>query len=95
MADSDAIAARRDAFLTAFNDTDVPALSEFLCPDHIGMPPNQPPLVGLAASHDFWRQNFAQASSVFTATAQGLDIDGDLAIDRFSWSMDVTPHAGA
>ena len=94
MADSDAIAARRTAFLDAFNDTDIEMMSALLTDDHVGMPPNHPPLVGLHASQDFWRQDFAQAASVFKATPLSLDVAGDTAIDRFSWTMDVTPHSG-
>ncbi len=94
MADSDVIAARRNAFTDAFASPDIDTLSDFVTADHVGMPPNRPPLIGLEATQEFWREGFAQATSVLKTTPLSLDVAGDIAIDRFSWTMDVTPHSG-
>ena len=94
MGDSEVIAARRDAFLAAFNRQDIEAMSELLTDDMVAIPPNRPELVGLEASQAFWREGFAAVNSVFGLTPIRLQVAGDLAVDRFAWTMDTTPHEG-
>ena len=93
MGDSQVNAAR-DAFIAAFNRQDVAAMSELVTDDTVAHPPNQPELVGLEASQAFWREGFAAANSVLGTTPKQLELAGDVALDRFAWTMDTTPHEG-
>ncbi len=93
MGDSEVIAAR-DAFIAAFNRQDVEAMSELVTDNTVAHPPNQPELVGLQASQAFWREGFAAANSVLAAIPKQLEFAGDVAVDRFAWTMDTTPHGG-
>ena len=93
MGDSDVIATR-DAFTAAFNRQDIEAMSELVTDDTVAIPPNQPQLVGLEASQAFWREGFAAANSVMAIRPIQLDLAEDVAVDRFAWTMDSTPHEG-
>ena len=48
----------------------------------------------MRASQGLWKDGFAAATSIFTIAPKQLDIAGDIAVDRFGWTMDTTPHEG-
>jgi ketosteroid isomerase-like protein len=58
------------------------------------MPPNCAPHRGLPAIEAFWRAGFAQAETRFSLIPEQLEIGGDIAIDRFRWTLEGAPHAG-
>ena len=95
MDDSDAIAARREAFVAAFDAADIPTMSEFVTEDTVGMPPNQPQIVGRDASQEFWKQGFAIAESSMTISSPDLIVAGGIAVDCFNWTMKIVPHDGS
>ena len=92
--DIDIIARRRAEFVAAFNREDITVMSDILSDDHIGMPPNRPALNGIDDCLTFWRAGFAAAESRFSLTAESLDVAGDIAVDRFRWSVDSAPRNG-
>ena len=91
----DAITAAREAFVAAFDAGDVPALSAFVTEDTVGMPPNQPQIVGRDAARAFWREGFAMAKSTMTLTSPDFIVAGDVAVDCFDWAMKIVPHDGS
>jgi len=94
LSDIDIIARRRAEFVAAFNREDITVMSDILSDDHIGMPPNRPALNGIDDCRAFWRAGFAAAESRFSTTAESLEVVGDLAVDRFRWSVDSAPRNG-
>ena len=94
MSDQEIIARRRDEFVAAFNREDVNVMEGFLSDDHVGTPPNRPPILGREASVAFWREGLAAAKSEFTVIPQELEVIGDVAIDRFHWAVEITPRKG-
>lgn len=95
MTDRDAVSARHDEFVASFATEDVEAMSEFLSDDHVGMPPNQPQLVGKDAAKEYWRNGFSMASSEFSTRSRSVTVAGDVAVDRFQWEMAVSPRDGS
>ena len=94
MSDRDTIARRRAEFLAAFNREDMETMAEITAEDIVAMVPNRPQLSGKAALLPFWREGFAAAESRFSVTPEELEITGDVAIDRFRWSMSSAPRNG-
>ncbi len=94
MNDSETIAARRNEFVTAFNDANVDALSRIVTGDLVGMPPNEPAISGLEANQAWWKQGFDAASSHLGISPAELQVTGDWAFDRFTWTMDTNPTGG-
>src|SRR5262249_7561841 len=70
------------------------AMAALLTDDHIGMPPNRPPVRGKDASREYWREGIAAATSRFAVASEELEIVGDLAVDQFRWTIDSTPRTG-
>lgn len=91
MNDTEMIEQRRTAFVDAFNRADVDAIVEFLTDDLVSMPPNQPPLVGKEASRAWFKEGFKVAPSRLSESIQALQVLGDWAIERVTWSLE--PHS--
>jgi len=89
-----AISTRRAEFVDAFNREDVQRMAALLTDDHVGMPPNRPPVHGARASIEYWREGIAAATSRFEVRPQDVNIAGDVAVDRFDWTVDSTPRTG-
>jgi len=89
-----AISARRAEFVDAFNREDLQRMAALLTDDHVGMPPNRPPLHGARASIDYWREGMAAARSRFVVVPQDLSVAGEVAVDRFDWTVDSAPRTG-
>ncbi len=94
MGDRETIEKRRNDFVAAFNREDIPALSDLLSDDHIQMPPNRPAIRGKQGTSTFWGEGFRAAKSRVSAFTEDFEIAGDLATDRFRWSMETTPKGG-
>jgi len=52
------------------------------------MPPNQPQLVGIAASRAWFMEGFKVAPSRLTESIQALQVFGDWAIERITWTLE-------
>ena len=94
MTDLEAIAARRSDFETALNDANIDALSQMVTDDLVAMPPNEPTITGLEANQAWWRQFFDVDSSHTSFFPGELQVAGDWAFDRFTWTGDMTPTGG-
>ena len=89
MNDTEMIEQRRTAFVNAFNRADVDAIAEFLTADLVSMPPNQPPLIGKEASRAWFKEGFKVAPSHLSESIQGLQVLGDWAIERVTWTLEL------
>lgn len=94
MNDAEMIEQRRTAFVNAFNRADVDAIVEFLTEDLVSMPPNQPPLVGKEASRAWFKEGFRVAPSGLTESIQALQVLGDWAVERVTWTLESQSTGG-
>ena len=94
MSDVEAIHELRTSFVEAFNRADMEAMARHLTDDSVGMPPKAVPQEGIEAQKAAWAVGFQAGTSHFTVTPIEVDVAGDLAVDRFHWAVEVTPHGG-
>jgi ketosteroid isomerase-like protein len=94
MGDKDDIAKRRSEFVAALNREDVPALETFVTEDVVALPPGRAALRGKRAVRDFWREGIDAAKSRFQVAPGRLEVAGDIAVDEFRWSLELTSRAG-
>lgn len=92
--DIDAIAALRQAFVTAIGSDDVEGMVTLLTEDGTAFPPNEPALVGRQANRAWHEQRIAEFQTAFTVSTDELIGDGDQAFERFSYTLTLTPRAG-
>lgn len=92
-ADKASISQARDAFIAAFNRGDVDHLYDSFSKDHVTAPPNGPALRG--AELRSWHKNMLdQNTAKSTFGPPDLVGAGDVAIDRYDYTLTVTPKAG-
>lgn len=89
-----ALQANSEAFLNAWNAADVATLGDMLAEDAIEMPPDGPVLDGRAAIMQATTDYFSQFTATQTATTDEVNVQGDLAISRGTWTVTETPKAG-
>lgn len=95
MDDSQAIRQQIDGFVNAFNRADADAAAAFLLTeDAVGMPPNQPAVIGKAAVREWWMEGFRVATSRLGLSSEELRVLGDWAIGRYTWTMETRAAAG-
>lgn len=94
MSDSEIIARRGAEFVAALNRQDIPVLSALRAEDCTDIPPNRPAIRGLSAIQDFWREGFAQVETRFAIFPEQLEIGGDIAVERFRWTVESAPLSG-
>ena len=94
MTGSEAVTARRDAFLNVFNSQDIEAMADFVMEDIHAMPPNQAAVLGRQGHRIWWAEMFEAGLALLQVDPQELVVTGDQAFDRFNWTMDVTPPGG-
>lgn len=94
MDDSEAIRKQINGLVDAFNRADAEARVAFLTEDAVGMPPNQPPVVGKEAVRVWWMEGFRVAASRLGLSSQELNVLGDWAIGRYTWTMETRRAAG-
>lgn len=92
-ADKASINQARDAFMTAFNGGDLEHLYDSFSQDHVTAPPNGPAMSG-AELRNWHRVMLDQNTVQGTFGPADLVGAGDLAIDRYDYSLTVTPKAG-
>jgi ketosteroid isomerase-like protein len=93
MSDANAIFDRRKQHIDGFNRQDQDAMASTASDDIVIMAPNTPTVIGLDAARAWWSSGFEAAEARFDFEPLELDIEGDLAIDRFHWIMTTTPRS--
>lgn len=93
-ADTAAINALRDAWMTAYNAADADGVANLYTEDAIDMPSQQPTVTGRAAIRDYIAAQLGMGAAVATVTSDELQLMGDWAYDRGSYSTTITPAAG-
>ena len=93
-ADEVSIAEFNRQYLNAINEGDSVALSRLTTDDHIMSMPGRPPIVGKAANDAVNARAFEQFR--FTERWQPVEtvVDGDLAYQRGTFTVDAAPKAG-
>ena len=81
-------------YLKAINDEDIATLSSLTTDDHIMIASGRAPLVGKAANDDANSRVFKQFDIVETWTPVETVVDGDLAYQRGTFTVEATPRAG-
>jgi ketosteroid isomerase-like protein len=94
MSEADTIAALRKKHIDGFNRQDQEAMASTSSNETVIMAPNQPAVIGLDAARSWWSSGFDLADAHFSYEPQELEIEGDLAVDRFHWTMETTPKSG-
>jgi ketosteroid isomerase-like protein len=89
-----AIAEFNRRYLKAINDEDIATLSSLTTEDHIMIASGRAPLVGKAANDEANGRVFKQFDIVETWTPVETVVDGDLAYQRGTFTVDATPRAG-
>jgi uncharacterized protein (TIGR02246 family) len=93
-ADTAAINALRDAWVTAFNAADVDSLVNLYTEDAIDLPANEPTLSGRAAIREYFVTTFGMGKATATVTSEELQLMGDWAYDRGTFTLSIVPAAG-
>lgn len=94
-ADKQAIAKVRDQELPALASGDPEKLLAIYTEGIVLLPPNEPAVVGKAAARAWLKNMFGQfkVEGTYSSTAD-LTVSGDLAFERLSFKLKLTPVAG-
>ena len=92
--DADAINRVRNRWLAALNADQIDGLIEPLTTDSMAFPPHEPALQGPDAMRAWHQANSRQFTTRLKLTPEELRGVGDLAFDRFSYAISLTPKAG-
>lgn len=92
--DIDAIARAREVFMTGIVNDDVDAMTAMITDDTQAFPPDEPAVVGKAASGDWHEQRITEFETDFTASTEELVGEGSMAFELFSYTLTLTPKAG-
>ena len=85
----------RDAWAAAWKTGSGAQLAALYAEDAVHMDNHAPTANGRAAIETMFTNQFAEmAPGDITITSEKVDIDGDLAYDRGTWQITVTPKAG-
>ena len=93
-AETTALNALRTQFQTAFNAGDADAVIRSYASDAVLMPSHHGQVTGAEAIRGFFAEFFGQMTPQLTLTSAELQIAGDWAFDRGTYSMTLTPNAG-
>ena len=89
-----AIAAFNAKYLKAINDEDIETLASLTTEEHILISSGRPPTVGKAANDAANARVFKQFDIVETWTPVETVVDGNLAYQRGTFTVEATPRAG-
>ena len=89
-ADIEAINSLRDEFVKVFNTHDATTMATLYTSDAVLMPPNEPAAVGNAAIQSWFQKSFEGAIVELTLSAATVEVVGDWAFERNSYSIVVT-----
>jgi ketosteroid isomerase-like protein len=93
-ADEAAIAEFNKRYLGAINDGDIATLASLTTEEHIMIAPGRPPTVGKKANDEANGRAFTLFDIDETWTPQETVIDGNLAYQRGTFTVEATPRAG-
>ena len=85
---------RRTDFVVAFNREDLTAIAQICADDIILMPPNQPPMHGIAAALAWWSTGFDAGRTTMSVVPQELFVTDGWAMEWFEWAVTVVPLRG-
>lgn len=94
MSEENDVAGQRERHINDFNRADADAMGELMCEDCVTMPPHQSPIGGKEATVAWIREGMAAARTHMDASPNDLVVTGDYAIDRFTWTQNITPAGG-
>ena len=94
-ADIAALNAARDAFMAGYEAGDAEAIGKLYMPEAISESNNQPSLVGREAIVASLKGMFEQVTVKTTLTPAETRTLGDVGLDRGTYTVTVTPKAGA
>jgi uncharacterized protein (TIGR02246 family) len=84
----------RNEFIAAFNAADVAKIVAQYTDDAVIMPTQQPALTGHAGIEEYNKKLFGAYSAKITITPVETKVFGDRALDRGTYTMELTPKAG-
>ena len=90
----DAIAQRRAEFVSAFNREDLAGLARVCADDIVLMPPNQPPMHGVAQALQWWAVGFDAGRTMLATTPLELYVTDGWATEWFDWTVTLVPLRG-
>jgi len=93
-ADVEAIKDLTEEWNVAFNAADIDRLVSFYTHNAVRIPPNYPALIGKEAIRGWFQQIFDQFTWEGTIIAVDVQVCGDLAFARGTWTGIVAPKAG-
>jgi ketosteroid isomerase-like protein len=82
---------RRAHFTDAFNREDLTSLRELCAEDIVMMPANQPPILGIDASLEWWMTGFEAFRSAMHITPREVHVANGWAFDWFDWEITIEP----
>jgi ketosteroid isomerase-like protein len=85
---------RRAEFVAAFNREDLAALRELSADEIVMIPPNQPPVIGVDASIEWWTTGFQASRTALHVTPRELYVADGWALDWFDWVLTLVPLGG-
>ncbi len=90
-ADRAAIDKFRDGYQAAFSSNDASAAGAYFIESAVSMPPNKEALVGRQAITDDMVAMFEGMSAELTISSEEVEVAGDWAFDRGTFTMKMTP----
>lgn len=94
VADTTAITRARERWLAALHAEDTEGLTAPLTTDSVVFPPHEPPLKGHAATRAWHQARIDQFATRLTISPEELIGAGEWAIDRFAYTIALTPRTG-
>jgi uncharacterized protein (TIGR02246 family) len=95
LVEKDPIAIRHRAQFEASKRADVDALAELFCEDAVLMAPNETTLYGRSEIREWWEEYFENFRiTTLAITEREVTMLGGWAIERFSYTIAITPVAG-
>ena len=93
-AEIEAIKRFNDEWDAAMNAGDIEKLVSFFTDNAVNIPPNEPALIGKEAIREWFQQDFDQFTMEEDGTVVDVQVAGDLAFTRGTWTIIRTPKAG-
>ena len=81
----------RDSFIAAFNSGDAAAVANNYASDAVALPQNQPAMAGHDAILNYNKTLFDTFTAKIAIKSEETKVSGDLAFDRGTYTMELTP----
>ena len=93
-ADLQALNKLREEFVSVHNTNDASTLATLYTDDGILMPPNAQAATGKQAIESWFQTSFDQFTAELTLSSVDLQVAGDWAFERGTYTINLTPKAG-